>query len=232
VTLLACLASLIVASTPDGARAADPRDVRVTLSRVAFGFTQPTAIAWPNDGTGRLFVVEQPGRIRVRTSSDAIGTYLDITGRVLDGGERGLLGLAFHPGFRSNGYFFVHYTDAQGDIRISRFRASPGSNRASASSEVIFLDIPHRAHSNHNGGQVVFGPDGFLYIGNGDGGGAGDPDGNAQDLSILLGKILRIDVNRACAGKRYCIPSDNPFAGSSTRAKEIWHYGVRKSCRL
>jgi glucose/arabinose dehydrogenase len=204
----------------------------VTLSRIASGFTQPTAVAWPNDGSGRLFVVEQPGRIRVRTPSGGIGTYLDIRSRVLDGGERGLLGLAFHPSFRSNGYFFVHYTDAQGDIRVSRFKASPTSNTASASSEAILLDIPHRAHSNHNGGQVSFGPDGFLYIGNGDGGGAGDPDGNAQDLSSLLGKILRIDVNRSCGGKRYCIPADNPFAGSSTRAQEIWHYGLRNPWRF
>lgn len=231
--LASALFTLLVA-LPGTGRAADPRSIRVAFARIASGLVSPVAVAAPTDGSARLFVVEQAGRIRVRTRSGLLSTpYLDIRSRVLDNAtERGLLGLAFHPRFASNGYFFVHYTDAQGDIRVSRFKASPSANRASASSEVVLLDIPHRDHANHNGGQLAFGPDGFLYIGNGDGGGAGDPDGNSQDLSSLLGKILRINVNASCDGKRYCIPADNPFARSQTRAREIWHYGLRNPWRF
>jgi glucose/arabinose dehydrogenase len=227
------LATLLVTLSPWQVRAADPRNVRVSLVRVASGLVNPVAIAATNDGTSRLFIVEQDGRIRVRTRSGLVTRpYLDIRSRVRAGGERGLLGLAFHPRFASNGNFFVAYNDADGDVRISRFHATPSANVASSSSEVIFLDIPHRQFGNHNGGQVAFGPDGYLYAGIGDGGGAGDPNGNAQDLSLLLGKIIRVDVNRACSGKRYCIPSGNPFAGSSTRAQEIWHFGLRNPWRF
>ena len=180
-------------------------------------------------------MVEQRGRIKVRTPSGTIRTYLDIRSRVRYGGERGLLGLAFHPNFATNGRFFVHYTDAQGDVRISKFTSSsPSSNGpVSASSESIIIEIPHRTFSNHNGGQVAFGPhDGYLYAAIGDGGGQEDPYASAQSLSRLLGKIIRIDVNRSCSGRKYCIPSTNPFARSTNRRREIWHYGLRNPWRF
>lgn len=214
-------------------RAADPRTIRAGFSRLSSGFSSPIAIAAPDDGTGRLFVAEQPGRIRVRSSSGTIRTYLDIRSRVRSGGERGLLGLAFHPNFRSNGQFFVHYTDGNGDVRISRFRATPSANSASANTETILVRIPHRSYANHNGGQVAFSPrDGYLYAAIGDGGGQGDPAANSQDLGVLLGKIIRIDVDGACSGKHYCIPSTNPFARSTVRRREIWHYGLRNPWRF
>jgi glucose/arabinose dehydrogenase len=157
--------------------------------------------------------------------------YLDIRSRVQSGGERGLLGLAFHPNYKSNGYFYVDYTDSNGDINISRFHATPSSNAASASSEKLLLKIPHSTYANHNGGQLAFWG-GYLYIGVGDGGSGGDPSGNAQNLNSLLGKILRIDVDHTCGSRAYCSPVGNPFRSSTSARHEIWLYGLRNPWRF
>ncbi|HVE64149.1 MAG TPA: PQQ-dependent sugar dehydrogenase [Mycobacteriales bacterium] len=229
--VLASLAALLVAGAPT--YAIDPRTVRIGLTRVASGLRSPVAIAASPDGTGRIFIAEQGGRVRLITSSGLAATpYVDITSRVSSGGERGLLGIAFHPAFKTNGYFFLSYTDAEGDLRVSRFGANPARNAANPATEIGFLEIPHREASNHNGGQIAFAKDGFLYVSTGDGGGGGDPNGNAQNLGSPLGKILRVDINRASSTKRYSIPSTNPFATRSGARPEIWHYGLRNPWRF
>jgi len=215
------------------ARAGGPAGVRVSFVPFATA-TAPVAITFSPDGSDRLFVVEQAGRVRVvdRRRRLLADPYLDIRGRVSSGGERGLFSIAFHPRFSRNGRFFVAYTDAQGDLRVSRFQASPGSNAASARTERVLLDIAHRDFANHNGGQLAFGPDGYLYISTGDGGGGGDPDGNAMNRTRLLGKILRIDVDHAQGGQPYAIPPTNPYARSRSLRPEIWHYGLRNAWRF
>ena len=231
--LAAALALLVLPATP--APAADPRNVTVGFYRISSGLGFPPAIGAPNDGSNRYFVTERPGRVRVRVTNVGVLSkpYLDITGRVLDdGSEQGLLGIAFHPSFKTNGLFFVTYTDGQGDLRVSRFASTPRYNDVRAATEIVLLEVPHPTYQNHNGGMLVFGKDGYLYISTGDGGGGGDPFGNAQNVNSLSGKILRIDVNQSCSGKPYCIPSTNPFLSYSGRRKEIWHYGLRNTWRF
>lgn len=177
------------------------------------------------DGSGRLFVIEKPGRIRIIENNQLLETpFLDITDRVgSNGNEQGLLGLAFHPRYQENGRFFVNYTDTSGgDTVIARFQVSSDPNVADPNSEVQLLGID-QPFPNHNGGVLAFGPDGYLYAGLGDGGSQGDPNGNAQNTSVLLGKILRIDVDSA---EPYAIPSDNPFGN------EVWAYGFRNPWRF
>jgi glucose/arabinose dehydrogenase len=173
-------------------------------------------------------VLEQPGRIRIVKDGQLLPvSFLDITGRVgSNGNEQGLLGIAFHPRFFENGYFYVNYTDGNGDTSISRFTASGDS--ADPASEKRLIHVP-QPFANHNGGAMKFGPDGYLYIGLGDGGSQGDPYGNAQSGNTLLGKILRIDVDN---GDPYAIPPDNPFAGSGEVYQEIWAYGLRNPWRF
>jgi hypothetical protein len=154
--------------------------------------------------------------------------FLDITSLVSSGGERGLLGAAFHPNYVGNGFFYVSYTDAAGDSVIARYSVSLDPNRADPTSGVILLTIP-QPFSNHNGGQLHFGPDGYLYIGIGDGGSGGDPQNNGQDLGTLLGKILRIDVD---SGFPFAVPADNPFVGVGGAREEIWSYGLRNPWRF
>jgi glucose/arabinose dehydrogenase len=212
--------------------AIDPATIRVGLVRVADA-VDPTGIAASPDASGRLFVAERAGRVRLLTRGRvASRPYLDIRSRVLSGDERGLLSIAFHPRFARNGYFYLVYTNRLGDVRLSRFRANPRAAVASASTERVLLDIGHRKFANHNGSQVAFGPDGYLYLSVGDGGSAGDPDGNAQDRTSLLGKILRLDVNRASPGRRYAIPPSNPYARHGHARPEIWHYGLRNPWRF
>lgn len=190
----------------------------------------------PNDGTGRVFVLEQSGRVRIIQNGALVATpFLDLTSKVESGGEKGLLGLAFHPGFSLNRRFFIYYTrrlGAQLQSVFSEYAASSSNpNQADASSERILL-VVDQPFDNHNGGQLAFGPDGFLYIGLGDGGSGGDPQGNGQNLQTLLGKILRIDVDGAfTAGKQYAIPADNPFTQPSG-LPEIWAYGLRNPWRF
>jgi glucose/arabinose dehydrogenase len=202
----------------------------VGLSQFAAGLRSPVDLAHPDDGSGRLFVVEKAGRIKIlKDGKVEEGSFLDIESRVgSKGSEQGLLGLAFHPKFSENGRFFVNYTDLDGDTIVSEFGLTDNSDRADAGSEKVLIKIDQPA-SNHNGGQIQFGPDGYLYIGMGDGGSAGDPWGNAQNLDSLLGKLLRLDVD---GEKPYAIPADNPFKGRSGARPEIWAYGLRNPWRF
>ena len=197
---------------------------------VVFGLQKPLGLAHAGDGSGRLFILEQAGLIRILKDGLLLPTpFLDITDRVGSTGfEQGLLGLAFHPGYAVNGAFYINYTDQQGDTVIARFQVSPDDpNRADPSSETRLLQIP-QPYANHNGGEVAFGPDGSLYLGLGDGGSAGDPLGNGQSLDTLLGKILRLDVD---SGTPYAIPPGNPFAMGGGRP-EIWAFGLRNPWRF
>jgi glucose/arabinose dehydrogenase len=196
---------------------------------VADGLERPVGLFNAGDGSGRLFVLEQPGTIRIIKEGEVLPTpFLDIVDRVGSGGsEQGLLGLAFHPNYAENGHFYVNYTDRNGNTVIARFSVSDNPDQADPASEVQLLGV-EQPFGNHNGGMLAFGPDGYLYLGLGDGGSAGDPFGNAQSLSTLLGKILRIDVDD---GDPYAIPPDNPFASGGGRP-EIWAYGLRNPWRF
>lgn len=204
----------------------DPGGYAWTL--VAQGFNQPLLVTNAGDGSGRLFVIGQPGLIYVLENGQTLATpFLDIRSKVgSQGNEQGLLGLAFHPDYAQNGSFYVDYTDRTGDTVVARYQVSADPNVADAESEQVLLQV-HQPYANHNGGNLVFGPDGTLYIGFGDGGSAGDPNGNGQSLNTYLGKLLRIDVD---GGDPYGIPADNPFAGSDHG--EIWAYGLRNPWRF
>jgi uncharacterized repeat protein (TIGR01451 family) len=217
----------------------DPRPLtagfNITVNEiVGSGFVRPVQVANAGDGSNRLFVVEQYGRIRIANSPLAT-PFLDIRGIVRspeDGGgdEEGLLSAVFHPNYKVNGYFYVYYNNTSGDIVIARYSVSANPNIANALSATPLLTIPHPTNENHNGGQLFFGPfDGYLYISTGDGGGGGDQPNNAQNVDKLLGKILRIDVDSAtpCA-----IPPGNPFAGATPGADEIWALGLRNPWRF
>lgn len=202
--------------------------VKIRLDKIVDGLNQPVFLTHAADGSGLLYVVEQLGRIKIFERSGASrGTFLAISDRVQSGGEQGLLGLAFHPAYETNGRFFVYYTNLEGDnvvvefMRRSALKADPDSGRR-------ILLLQHPTFGNHNGGWIGFGRDGFLHIATGDGGGAGDPSRNGQDLGSLLGKILRIDVDK---GSPYAIPPDNPFVDRSGARKEIWTYGLRNPWR-
>jgi uncharacterized protein (TIGR03437 family) len=208
----------------------------VGLKVVASGFNLPVFVTSSGDGSGRLFVVEQGGTIRIISGGARVATpFLDITDRVTSGGEMGLLGLAFHPNVRSNGRFFVNYDRTVADqiqTVIAEYTASPpAANLVSKDSERILLTFS-QPFENHKGGMLAFGPDGYLYIATGDGGSGGDPFGNGQNLGTLLGKILRIDVDSPPpSGQAYAIPPDNPFVGKEARG-EIWAYGLRNPWRF
>ncbi len=216
----------------------DPAGYRTAVAFPQLSFTRPVDLQYPPDNSNRLFVVEQAGVISVfRNDPNASEkkTFLDIRSKVDDqGNEEGLLGLAFHPDYANNGFFYVNYT-ASGPDRtvVSRYKVSSSNpDQADESSETVLLTF-EQPYSNHNGGQVSFGPDGYLYIGTGDGGSGGDPHENGQKLSTLLGKILRIDVNQSGNGKEYAIPADNPFAGNKDGYREeIYAYGLRNPWRF
>jgi uncharacterized repeat protein (TIGR01451 family) len=206
----------------------------IILTSPIGGFAQPVVITHANDGSGRLFVVEQPGRIRIIKNGALLATsFLDIGTRITSGGESGLLGLAFPPGFSTKQYFYIFYTNLSGDLVIARYRVSAASaDVADANSEQIVLTIPHPTNENHNGGQLAFSArDGFLYIGVGDGGAGNDPPNNAQNPNVLLGKILRIDVETGSPAT-YTIPASNPFATSTSVRREIWALGMRNPWRF
>lgn len=203
------------------------------------GFAQPVFLTHAGDGSGRLFIVEQAGVVKLWDGNTAT-TYLDLRPastaapeafEVRSGGERGLLGLAFHPGFEENGRLFVHFTAQSGDVTVAEFHADPEGAAADPSSGRVLLSEEHRSFSNHNGGMLAFGPDGYLYAGLGDGGSGGDPNNHAQSLDTLLGKVVRIDVDGPVGTIPYLIPEDNPFA-SRTRGAEIWAYGLRNPWRF
>ncbi len=201
---------------------------QIQLQQIASGLTRPVDIA--HAGDSRLFIVLQGGQIVIYDGTQILPTpFLNISSMVKCCGEEGLLGLAFHPNYASNGFFYVFYTNLSGDLVIARYsRSADNPNLADPNSGVILLTIPHPTYSNHNGGQLKFGPDGYLYIATGDGGGGGDPNNNGQNIDSLLGKILRIDVN---GGFPYAIPPTNPFVGQPG-ADEIWAYGLRNPWRF
>jgi glucose/arabinose dehydrogenase len=200
-------------------------------------FEFPVDIQSPKDGTNRIFVLSQPGVINVFDNVPGVKEkklFLDIKNKVLYGGEMGLLGLAFHPNYKENGFFYLDYTsDNPRRTIISRFQVSKTDpSVADPSSEEILLEV-EQPYENHNGGQILFGSDGYLYISLGDGGSGGDPLNTAQDLKNLLGKLLRIDVDNKTEGKNYSVPTDNPFAGNSIGYKEeIYAYGLRNVWRF
>ncbi|MEO7272728.1 MAG: PQQ-dependent sugar dehydrogenase [Vicinamibacterales bacterium] len=222
------LAGLVLAAFTAAPAAAQP----IQLTTVLSGLTSPVLAANAGDGLRRLFVVEQGGLIKVLQPGATTPTvFADLRSRVLASGERGLLGLAFHPQYALNGRFFVFYTRAgDGALTIAEYRASPASANVAATTETVLLTIPHPTNTNHNGGMLAFGPDGYLYIGVGDGGGANDPLNNAQNTTILLGKILRIDVN--APGVPYASPVGNPFSGEAPGSDEIFAYGLRNPWRF
>lgn len=214
---------------------------RIELEKVASGFKAPVYVADARDGSQRLFVVEQAGVVRTfhpqaGTQNKSFPIFLDIRDRVDWGGEKGLLGLAFHPDFRHNRRFFVNYVttrDGGGKLgtRISEFLANPDLQSADAASEKILIKFL-QPFPNHKGGMIVFGPDNNLYIGTGDGGSANDPFNAGQRLNTLLGKILRIDVNKTDTQHFYSIPSDNPFLKEKEAKPEIFAYGLRNPWRF
>ncbi|HUP47241.1 MAG TPA: PQQ-dependent sugar dehydrogenase [Thermoanaerobaculia bacterium] len=201
---------------------------QIELRPVATLLELPVAIT--HAGDSRLFITLQRGRVMVLEGGVVRETpFLDITSRVSCCGERGLLSVAFHPRYAENGFFFVYYTDVVGDLVIARYSVSADPNRADPASRVPILTIEHRQFGNHNGGQLQFGPDGFLYIGTGDGGGCGDPFNAGQSLNTLLGKMLRIDVD---SGALYAVPPSNPFVSTSGARPEIWAWGLRNPWRF
>jgi len=205
----------------------------IDIETFATGFNNPIGIK--HAGDTRLFVVEQAGIIQIVNpdGSKNATPFLDINSIVINGGgERGLLGLAFHPNYASNGYFYVNYIDNSGSTVVSRFsRNAVDPNLADAGSELQLLTFS-QPFTNHNGGDMAFGADGYLYIASGDGGSGGDPGDKAQSLTTLLGKLLRIDVDNTSDGNNYAIPADNPFFGSITNRQEIWAYGLRNPWRF
>ena len=202
-------------------------------------FTDPVGIYHPGDDTERLFVLEQPGTIKVfdnNQDTDQVDIFLDIESLVdQDGGytEEGLLGLAFHPNFTENGYFYVNYTEHNPRRNvIARYTVSSNDiNQADALSSLVILEV-NQPYTNHNGGQIGFGSDGYLYISFGDGGSAGDPQGNGQNTQTLLGTIIRIDVDNISNDLNYSIPSDNPFVEDPSVRDEIYAYGLRNMWRF
>ncbi len=215
---------------PDGGGGPLPSGLTLELDPfVTSGLTAPVFLTQPLDD-GRIFVVEQPGRIRLIKNGVLQTTpFLDITSRVLYGGERGLLSVAFHPQYATNHFFYVYFTtQTNGDIRIERFTATANPDVADPATTKLILTTAHSAQANHNGGLLSFGPDGMLYAGLGDGGGGGDPFGNGQNFNALLGSLLRLDVDH---GDPYAIPPDNPFVGVAGRRGEIWAKGLRNPWR-
>jgi glucose/arabinose dehydrogenase len=215
--------------------AATPAAVSVSFLRRGIGFGQTVLVTSAHDGTGRLFFVDRVGRVLSWVPGQPRARlYLDLRSRVNSaGGEQGLLGLTFYTDFRRVPLLWVSYTDSSGALQVSRFLL--GSYTAAAVSpslEKPVIRIPHPTYRNHNAGMIAFGKDGYFYISTGDGGGAGDPFANAQNLRSLSGKILRVNASKACQTHLYCIPIDNPFIRVVGAKKEIWHYGLRNPWRF
>jgi glucose/arabinose dehydrogenase len=201
----------------------------IQLQEVASGLDFPVFLTAPPGDNDRLFIVEKSGRIRIVKSGSLLPTpFLDLHSKLSNGGEQGLLGLAFHPEFAGNGRFVVNYTNTAGDTRVAGFRVSADPDVADPASEQLILAVD-QPYSNHNGGMVAFGPDGKLYIGMGDGGSGGDPQGNGQNRAVLLGKLLRLELSGA---GQVSVPSDNPFVGQAGIRPEIWSYGLRNPWRF
>jgi glucose/arabinose dehydrogenase len=200
------------------------------LVPVAAGFVQPLGIVAAGDGSGRLFVVEQRGTVVAVARDGATSRWLDLQARTRAQGERGLLGLAFHPAFAANGRLFVHYSDRNGGTVLAELSADPSAERVDPASEVVLFTLD-QPYGNHNGGQLAFGPDGMLYLALGDGGSGGDPLGAGQDLGTPLGALLRFDVDAGGPGT-LSVPVDNPFVDVAGARPEIWAYGLRNPWRF
>lgn len=235
--VVACAASAVVAamgcesstSSVGPGPGPGPGD-SAALQLITSGLSSPVFVTAPSGDTARLFVVEQGGTIRVLRHDSLLGTaFLDVSGHISAGGERGLLSVAFHPQYAQNGQFYVYFTNPNGDIRVVRYVVSADPNIADSMSGDTILKAFHETYDNHNGGLLLFGPDGKLYAGLGDGGSGGDPSGNGQNLDTLLAKMLRIDVD---GGTPYAIPADNPFVGHAGERGEIWLYGLRNPWRF
>lgn len=208
----------------------------IAYNSVITGLNQPVDIVNAGDGTNRIFIVEQgsgtTGVIKVYNASfTLLGTFLTVT-NISTGGEQGLLSLAFHPDYETNGFFWVYYTNSSGNLEVSRYKVSAGNpNVADASSRQVVITIPHPIESNHNGGKLNFGSDGYLYFATGDGGNGGDPNNNAQNGNSLLGKMLRINVTTGTTAPFYTIPNNNPFVSNPNILDEIWALGLRNPFR-
>ena len=201
----------------------------IGVKPIVTGLANPVAITHAGDGSGRLFITLKGGKTIIYDGSKVLPEpFIDLSSLVSTDGERGLLSIAFHPNYESNGFFFVNYTDTSGDTVIARYSVSSDPNVADPNSAFVILKIT-QPFRNHNGGQLQFGPDGYLYIGMGDGGSGGDPQNNAQNPGTLLGKMLRIDVD---SGVPYAIPSSNPFVGNPEVLDEIWALGLRNPWRF
>ena len=199
------------------------------LQEVASGLSSPLYLTAPSGDLSRLFIVEQTGAIRIVKDGALLpAPFLNISDRLVAGGEQGLLGLAFDPNYATNGRFVVHYTDLAGDTRVSSFQVSADPDVADAGTEQIIF-AADQPYANHNGGQVLFGPDGYLYLGLGDGGAGNDPEGRGQNLAEPLGSILRFDISTTSP---YSVPPDNPFVGQAGALPEIWSYGLRNPWRF
>lgn len=226
-----CVAWMLGLASMSGAWAAD--FPAIELATVVAGLRAPVHLTHAAEGTTHLYVVEQAGRVWV-VDGDRLRprAFLDIAERVASGGEKGLLSIAFHPRHADNGYVFVNYTTERGKLvsRISRFTRA-AADRLDPDSEKIILEVD-QPYGNHNGGQLAFGPDGYLYIGFGDGGSANDPRGHGQNPNTLLGAILRIDVDKTDPGLAYAVPADNPFRARRGFRPEIWAYGLRNPWRF
>jgi glucose/arabinose dehydrogenase len=229
------VAALIVGIllVPTAANAAIvPASIQLDLTPVASGLSSPLLVTHAGDGSDRLFVVEQTGKVRIVKGGDLqSASFIDISRSVSGGGEQGLLGLAFHPSYETNGKLYLSYTDLNGTSVIREYRVSASNpDRVDGSSGRTLLRVK-QPYANHNGGHIAFGPDGYLYIGLGDGGSGGDPGNRAQSRSTLLGKLLRIDVNKRTGSLPYGIPSTNPYVGRSG-LDQIWAFGLRNPWRF
>ena len=240
--LIVCLAAGTLQAqdaTPEAGRGAPPDSAGVQLVQVASGFDRPLFLTHAGDGSGRIFIVTQSGKIWIM--GDSTGTYtgertvfLDVSDlispEVFNGGytERGLLGLAFAPDYATSGVFYVDYTDLHGNTVLASYHVSADNPDAADPNSATIILTQQQPYANHNGGDIAFGPDGYLYVAFGDGGSAGDPQGNGQNLSTWLGSILRIDVS----ADGYTVPADNPFVNTSGAQPEIWAYGLRNPWRF
>lgn len=222
-------------SNPPPCRAKNSSPIpSIKIKSVTKELKAPVGLTHSSDGSGRLFIIEQEGIIRILMNGKLLkDPFLDIRDRVASGGEKGLLGLAFHPEFSKTGRFFVNYTSLSKGLKtiISEFKVQTSTNRVKPETERILLTFT-QPYANHNGGHIAFGPDGLLYIGTGDGGAGNDPHRYSQNLSSLLGKMLRIDVKASALGVPYSIPRDNPFIDQKNISPEIWAFGLRNPWRF
>ena len=227
----AAIVGILVVPTATSA-AIVPGNIDVALTPVASGLSSPLLVTHAGDGSNRLFVVEQTGKVRIVKGADLLtADFIDISRAVSRGGEQGLLGLAFHPSFETNRKLYLSYTDLNGTSVIREYTTlASNPDRVDGSSGRTLLRVK-QPYDNHNGGHIAFGPDGYLYVGFGDGGSGGDPGNRAQNRNTLLGKLLRIDVNKRSGTLPYAIPSTNPYVGR-TGLDQIWAFGLRNPWRF